>query len=114
MANAKKCTILAPLKLRLAFGLKVCHLKGHYISIKVPPPSINARFSNINLMNRFTTLVCLGLVGHKSVKNFCSGFKFVNRGFILDILAKKHFLVFSNRSQNSRKCCSVSIDLLET
>ena len=106
-ANAEKRTISAPLKPRLTLGLKVC-----YISFKTPPLSINARLSTISFMNLFTNLVCLGLVGHKSVKNFCSGFNFGNRGFIADILAKRQFLVFSNRSQNSRKYCSVSIDLL--
>ena len=70
------------------------------------------RFSNISFINLLTNFVCLGVVGHISVKNFCSGVRLGNSGFTNDTFVKKQFLELLNLSQKSKKCISVSINFV--
>ena len=92
------------------FDLKCVNFYLLYISLTISPESIATRFSNISLINLLTSFVCLGVVGHMSVKNFCSGVRLGNSGLIVDIFVNKQFLEFWNLSQKSKKCISVSIN----
>ena len=72
------------------FDLKCVNFYLLYISLKIFPESIATRFPNL-LTSYF---VCMGVVRHMSIKNFCLGVRFGNRGLIINIFVNKQFLEF--------------------